>query len=229
MTAAPDTTDELVPTDRTTLRRKKERGRFDRALVHAILDEALLAHVGFTTDAGPVVLPMTYARIGDQLYLHGATGNAMLRTLAAGTDVCVTVTLLDGIVFARSAFHHSMNYRSVVVFGRAERVTDPEEELAATTALLDHMAPGRSADARLPTPEELRSTLFVRLPIEEASAKVRTGGPIDDEEDMELPVWAGVLPLPIVPGRPVDEADTQAAAPPYATEHRLRPRPPTAG
>jgi nitroimidazol reductase NimA-like FMN-containing flavoprotein (pyridoxamine 5'-phosphate oxidase superfamily) len=189
-------------TDRTTLRRKKERGSTDRELLDAILDEALLAHVGFTAGHGPVVLPMTYARIGDDVYLHGAAGNAMLRAASGGIDVCMTVTLLDGLVLARSAFHHSMNYRSVVLFGRAVRVTDPSELQAMSAALVDRMAPGRSAEARPPTDEELRATLVLRLHIEEASVKVRTGGPVDDEEDLALPVWAGVVPIRLVAGEP---------------------------
>ena len=192
----------MQTTDRTTLRRKKERGRTDRALLDAILDEALLAHVGFTADHGPVVLPMTYARIDDVLYLHGAAGNAMLRTASGGVDVCVTVTLLDGLVLARSAFHHSMNYRCAVLFGQAERVTDGEELQAMSAALLDHLAPGRSAEARPPTDEELRATLVLRLRIGEASVKVRTGAPIDDDEDLTLPVWAGVVPMRLTAGVP---------------------------
>ena len=170
-------------------------------MVNAVLDEAVVCHVGFVADHGPVVLPMTYARIDDDLYLHGAAGNDMLRHLTAEAGVCVTVTLLDGLVFARSAFHHSMNYRCVVLFGQATRVTDPEEMQAMTRALLDHLAPGRSADARPPTAAELRSTLILRLPIDEGSAKVRTGGPIDDPEDLE-PAGVGRRgPAPA--GRPV--------------------------
>ena len=192
----------MQATERTTLRRKKERGRADRDLLDAILDEALIAHVGFTADHGPVVLPMTYARIGDDLYLHGAAGNALLRTAAGGVDVCATVTLLDGLVLARSAFHHSMNYRSAVIFGRAERVVDAGELQAMSAALVDRMAPGRSADARRPTDEELRATLVIRLPITEASVKVREGGPVDDDDDLSLQVWAGVVPLRLSAGTP---------------------------
>ena len=180
-----------------------------------MLDEALVCHVGFVADHGPVVLPMTYVRIDDDLYIHGAAGNDLLRHLAAGADVCVTVTLLDGLVFARSAFHHSMNYRCVVLFGRAERVTDPEEMRTMVAALLDHLAPGRSADARPTTAAELRATSILRLPITEGSAKVRTGGPIDDAEDLELPVWAGQLPLRLVAQPPVP--DNAAAIPDYIT------------
>ena len=209
-------------TERTTLRRKKERGRTDRALLDAILDEALIAHVGLVSAAhggGPVVLPMTYARIGDSLYLHGAVGNAMLRTAGSpdGVDVCVTVTLLDGLVLARSAFHHSMNYRCAVLFGRAERVTDGDELRAMSAALVDHLAAGRSAEVRGPTDEELRSTLVLRFPIDEASVKVRTGPPIDDDEDLGLPVWAGVVPMRLSPGTPErdDAGVPDVALPPY--------------
>lgn len=189
----------VQPTERTTLRRKKERGRTERSLLDAILDEALIAHVGFTAAHGPVVLPMTYARIGDHLYLHGAAANALLRAAVGGVDVCVTVTLLDGLVLARSAFHHSMNYRCVVLYGRGERVTDAAELQAMSAALVDHLAPGRSAEARPPTHDELRATLVIRLPIAEASVKVRTGPPVDDDLDLSLPIWAGVVPLRLQP------------------------------
>lgn len=212
----------LTPTARTTLRRKRERGTHERALIDAILDEGLVAHVGFAAGHGPVVLPMVYARIGDSVYLHGAAGNDLLRNLVGGAPVCLTVTLIDGIVLARSAFHHSMNYRSVVLFGSAERVTDAQEMHDASVALLEHLARGRSGDTRLPTAEELRSTLMARFPISEASAKVRTGGPIDDEEDMDLGHWAGVLPLRTVAGVPEDDTASRSPAPAYIEGHRLR-------
>ena len=175
-------------TARTTLRRKKERGSYDRDVVHAILDEGLLCHVGFSGEGSPFVIPMVYARMGEVVYLHGATGNRMLRSLAHGIEVCVTVTLVDALVLARSAFHHSMNYRSVMLFGPATRVEDEDEKRRASMALLEHMVPGRSADTRAPTPEELRTTLMIRVPISEGSAKIRTGGPIDEPEDMGAPV-----------------------------------------
>ena len=197
-------TDPFVPTGRTTLRRHTERGRFDRSTVHAILDEAYLAHVGFVVDGEPRVLPMTYGRDGDVLYLHGAVGNAMLRA-CAGAQVCVTVTLLDGLVLARSAFHHSMNYRSVVLLGEAAKVEDDTEKRRAFDVMVDHVLHGRTATARPPDDSELRSTLVLRLPIEEASAKVRAGGPIDADGDLELPVWAGVIPLRLVPAEPQQE------------------------
>jgi nitroimidazol reductase NimA-like FMN-containing flavoprotein (pyridoxamine 5'-phosphate oxidase superfamily) len=204
-------TDELVPTDRTRVRRLADRGRYDRATVHAILDEAHVAHVGFVVDGEPRVLPMAFGRDGDVLYLHGAVGNAMLRA-AEGAEVCVTVTLLDGLVLARSAFHHSMNYRSVVVLGRAERVADEAEARHALDVIVDHVLPGRSAEARPTDASELRKTAVLRLPIVEASAKVRTGGAIDEDRDLGLPVWAGVVPLRVVAGEPEQDALQVAAA-----------------
>jgi nitroimidazol reductase NimA-like FMN-containing flavoprotein (pyridoxamine 5'-phosphate oxidase superfamily) len=194
----PDAVPTLTRTDRSTLRRKKERGTYDATVIHSILDEGLLCHVGFSVDGSTFVMPMAYARIGDTLYLHGATGNRMLRHLAQGADVCVTVTLLDALVLARSAFHHSMNYRSVMLFGTARRVEDDDEKRLATVALLDHIVPGRSADARAPSIDELRAALMVRVPINEGSAKIRIGGPIDEPEDMDAPIWAGQIPMSIV-------------------------------
>jgi len=172
-------------TSRSTLRRRKERGRYDRSAIDSILDEGLVCHVGFTDSGSLYVIPMTYARIGDLLYLHGAAGNHLLRSLAEGGQACVEVTLLDGLVLARSAFHHSMNYRSVILFGSPQRVTDPEEMRRAASALLEHMAPGRSADARPPNDIELSTTLMVRFHISEGSAKVRSGPPLDDDEDLD--------------------------------------------
>jgi len=195
----------LPTTDRTRLRRKAERGRHDRETVAAILDAGLICHVGFGVEGRPWVFPTTYARVGEVVYLHGAVGNFALRTLAGGAEVCVTVTLIDGLVLVRSAFHHSMNYRSVMLFGVAQPVIDESEKREALLAIVDHMAPGRRADSRSPTPEELVSTLVVRLPITEGSAKVRTGPPIDDAGDMGLSHWAGVLPLRLVPGTPVPD------------------------
>ncbi|MGH9275384.1 MAG: pyridoxamine 5'-phosphate oxidase family protein [Acidimicrobiales bacterium] len=196
--------DQLTQTDRTKVRRLAERGRSDRAIVDEVLDEAYIAHVGFVVDGQPRVLPMTYGRDGDVLYLHGAVGNAMLRA-SADAEVCVTVTLLDGLVLARSAFHHSMNYRCVVLFGTATKVTDEAEKRRAFDAVVEHVLPGRSEVARRSNDAELRSTLVLRLPIDEGSAKVRAGGPKDDPEDMDLPVWAGVVPLRLVPSAPVQE------------------------
>jgi nitroimidazol reductase NimA-like FMN-containing flavoprotein (pyridoxamine 5'-phosphate oxidase superfamily) len=205
----PVPSDDLAATPRTALRRHAERGRFDRATVNGVLDEAYIAHVGFVVDGEPRVLPMTYGRDGDVLYLHGAVGNAMLRA-AAGAPVCVTVTLLDGLVLARSAFHHSMNFRSVVLLGTATKVTDDAEKAHAFDVIVDHVVPGRSRVARPANDGERRTTMVLRLPIQEGSAKVRTGGPIDDPEDMDLPVWAGVVPLRLIPGSPEqDPAQTQ--------------------
>jgi uncharacterized protein len=192
----------LPVTERTRARRLKERASYDRDTVNAILDEAQVCHVGFTDRAQPFVIPTIHARVGEVLYLHGAAANHMLTTLGDGVEVCVTVTLVDGLVLARSAFHHSINYRSVCVFGRAVPVTHQEEKLSALTALVEHVMTGRSAEARPPSPSELRATSVVRLPISEASAKVRTGPPVDDAEDLALDVWAGVLPLRTVAGDP---------------------------
>jgi nitroimidazol reductase NimA-like FMN-containing flavoprotein (pyridoxamine 5'-phosphate oxidase superfamily) len=202
-------------TDRTRLRRKAERGSHDRAVIDAILDEALICHVGFAHDGHPSVIPMIHARVGDHFYLHGAAGNHLLRSLASGIEACVTVTQLDGLVLARSAFHHSVNYRSVVIFGVAERVDDPGEKRAAVDALVEHVVRGRSADTRPPTPEELRATLVVRLPLSEASAKIRTGGPIEEPGDLELPHWAGELPLALTAAAPVPDAGVRAPVPDY--------------
>ncbi len=204
---------DLPVTPRTRLRRRAGRGSHDRDLIHSILDEALVCHVGFVGDGQPYVLPTTYARIGDRLVLHGSTANRMLRTLAGGAPACVTVTLLDGLVLARSAFHHSMNYRSVVVLGTAREVTDREEKRAALRAIVEHVAPGRSAEARPPTDAEVDGTLVVELPIEEASAKIRTGPPVDDPGDLSVPCWAGVLPLRLTAGEPVPDPGLPPGSP----------------
>jgi len=200
-------TTDAAPTERTRVRRLADRARYDRDTVDSILDEGLVCHLGFAVDGRPWVMPTTYARVDDRLYVHGAAANFALKTLASGIEACVTVTLLDGLVLARSAFHHSMNYRSVMLFGRAERVVDPDEQYESMVAIVEHLVPGRSRDTRLPTSEELRKTLIVRLPLGECSAKVRTGGPLDDDGDMDLGFWAGVLPLRIVPGEPVPDVD----------------------
>ncbi len=185
-------------TERTTLKRLPARGVYDRELVCKILDEGFICHIGFAVDGKPFVIPTGYARIGDKLYVHGSQASRMLRTLKAGVDVCLTVTLVDGLVLARSAFHHSINYRSVVVFGRAALVDDAGEKLAALFAFSEHVIPGRWADVREPTEQELKATTVLSLPLAEVSAKVRTGPPLDDEEDYGLPVWAGVIPLRLV-------------------------------
>jgi nitroimidazol reductase NimA-like FMN-containing flavoprotein (pyridoxamine 5'-phosphate oxidase superfamily) len=198
--------DQLTPTDRTKVRRLPDRGTYDRAVIDAVIDEAYIAHVGFVVDGTPRVLPMTYGRDGDHLYLHGAVGNAMLRALTA-SEVCVTITLLDGLVLARSAFHHSMNYRSVVLLGQPTKVEGEAAKRHAFDAIVEHALRGRSAVARPASAAELRTTLVLELEIAEGSAKVRTGGPIDDAEDMDLPVWAGVVPLRLTPGAPVQDPD----------------------
>jgi uncharacterized protein len=201
------------PTARTKLRRKAERGHYDFDTIAAILDEGLIAHVGFATDDGVCVLPMAYGRVDDDLYLHGANANAMLRTLGTGTDVCVTVTLVDALVLSRSAFHHSMNFRSVVVMGEAVTVDDPDEQATALRAIVDHVLANRSAECRGPSASELRKTRVVRLPITEASAKVRTGPPIEDEDDLGLPYWAGEVPLVTRFGAPVADEFVDGALP----------------
>ncbi|HMK62278.1 MAG TPA: pyridoxamine 5'-phosphate oxidase family protein [Acidimicrobiales bacterium] len=201
----------LAVTQRSLLRRKRERGSYDRAVVNAILDEALVAHVGYVEEGVPHVLPMTYGRVGDVLYLHGAVGNQTLRTLVAGQPACVAVTLVDGLVFSRAAIHHSMNYRTVVLFGTARSVEDDEEKQVALRAVVDHMALGRMDDTRAPTAEELRSTLVVAFPIEEGSAKIRSGGPIEEPEDLVLPFWAGEVPMRWVADEPVPDAQLRSA------------------
>ena len=188
----------LAQTERTTLKRLPTRAEYDRAPVYEILDEAFICHVGFVVDGQPFVIPTGYARMGDCLYIHGSAASRMLRALGQGIEVCVTVTLLDGLVLARSAFHHSVNYRSVVVFGRATVVEEAEEKMEALRAFTEHVVPGRWAEVRWPNESEMKATTVLALPLVEASAKIRTGPPIDDEEDHEINVWAGVLPLRLV-------------------------------
>src|SRR5437773_101704 len=195
--------DHIAETERTRLRRLPKRGKFDRQTIYAILDEAIVCHVGFVADEQPYVIPTGFARIGDDLYVHGSAASRMLRTLSGGVEVCVTVTLLDGLVLARSAFHHSINYRSVVVLGNATLVEDAAEKIRALEAFTEHIVPGRWADVRWPTELELKATSVLKLPITEASAKVRTGPPIDDEDDYDLDVWAGVLPMSLQAGKPL--------------------------
>jgi nitroimidazol reductase NimA-like FMN-containing flavoprotein (pyridoxamine 5'-phosphate oxidase superfamily) len=184
-----------APSDRTRVRRVPQRGAYERETIEAILDETLISHVGFVHDGHPVVIPTLHARLGDRLYLHGSAASRMLRTLAKGVPVCATATLVDGLVLARSAFHHSVNYRSVVVYGTATLVEPGEETMKALELFTEKLVPGRWADVRPPTRQELKGTKVLSLPLDEASAKIRTGPPIDDDEDYDLPVWAGVLPL----------------------------------
>jgi nitroimidazol reductase NimA-like FMN-containing flavoprotein (pyridoxamine 5'-phosphate oxidase superfamily) len=213
--------EELTKTARTTLKRLPQRGAFDRETINRILDEGFICHVGFAVDGQQFVIPTGYARVGDRLLIHGSQASRMLRTLGQGIDVCLTVTLIDGLVLARSAFHHSMNYRSVVVFGQAVIVNEREEKLAALLALSEHMIPGRWEDVRAPSERELQSTTVLSLPLDEASAKVRTGPPLDDEEDYEMNVWAGVIPLRMVAGSPTPDPRLPAeiGPPAYALDY----------
>jgi nitroimidazol reductase NimA-like FMN-containing flavoprotein (pyridoxamine 5'-phosphate oxidase superfamily) len=198
--------DEMAITARTQVKRLPKRGQYDRETIDRILDEGFICHVGFVHDGSPVVIPTGYARSGDRLYIHGSAASRMLRSLDQGVEVCVTVTLLDGLVLARSAFHHSMNYRSVVIFGTAKAVTDEVEKNEALRLFTEHVVPGRWEQIRWPTAQELKATTVLSLPIEEASAKVRTGPPIDDEEDYAMSVWAGVLPLQLTKRAPVADS-----------------------
>lgn len=195
----------LLQTERTKLKRLPKRGHFDRETVYGILDEGFICHVGFAPQGQPFVIPTGYARVDDKLYIHGSQASRMLRTLSGGLDACVTVTIIDGLVLARSAFHHSMNYRSVVIFGRAEIIEDREQKIAALIALSEHIVRGRWADVREPNEEELIKTTVLELPLVEASAKVRTGPPLDDEEDYALSIWAGVIPLKLEAGEPIND------------------------
>jgi nitroimidazol reductase NimA-like FMN-containing flavoprotein (pyridoxamine 5'-phosphate oxidase superfamily) len=193
------------PSDRTTIKRRPQRAHYDRATIDQILDEGLICHVGLTADGQTTVLPTIHVRVGDRVYLHGSPASHMLQALAQGAEACLTVTLVDGLVLARSAMHHSMNYRSVVLFGRASVVDDLEEKTAVLRALTEHLIPGRWSDVRAPTDQELKQTLVLSLPIQEASAKVRTGPPLDDEADYALPIWAGIVPLRLTGGSPIGD------------------------
>jgi nitroimidazol reductase NimA-like FMN-containing flavoprotein (pyridoxamine 5'-phosphate oxidase superfamily) len=197
-----------APTARTQVHRLPERARYDRETIDRILDEALICHVAWTDGDGRArVLPTIQARVDDTLYLHGSRAARAWRAVAGGAEVCVAATIVDGLVLARSAFHHSMNYRSAILYGRAREVTDPEELLTAARAITRHVLPGREDEARMPTSDEFRQTILFAIPIDEASAKVRTGPPKDDEPDLALPLWAGVLPLVTRPGTPDPSPD----------------------
>jgi uncharacterized protein len=213
------------PTPRTVPTRYHERVRYDRSTVHGILDEALICHVGYLNAGRPVVLPTTHARLGEILYLHGSTGSGPMLAAAAsaeGLPVCVTVTLVDGLVLARAALHHSLEYRSVVAVGSARLVDDRGEKLRALAALLDHVAPGRSVDSRPPNARELAATAVLALDLVEVSAKVRAGGPVDDAQDTRLSHWAGVVPITLTAGTPVPADDLASAVPlpPYLNPYR---------
>lgn len=194
-----------MKTAKTQVRRAPKRGHYDFETVTQILDEGLICQVGFVADGQPFVIPTAYGRMGDRVYIHGAGASRMLKSLTTGIDVCFTVTLLDGLVLARSAYHHSMNYRSVVLFGQAQAVTDPEKKMVALKAFTEHVMKGRWDEVRSPNLQELAATVVLSLPITEASAKIRTGPPIDAEEDYALDVWAGVLPLRMTPEAPIND------------------------
>jgi uncharacterized protein len=211
-----------APSPRTRVRRVPARGAYERETIDAILDEALVSHVGFVHDGAPVVIPTLHARLGDRLYLHGSAASRMLRTLEGGAQVCVTATLVDGLVLARSAFHHSVNYRSAVVFGEARSVA-PDERPRALELFTEKLVPGRWPYVRPPTRQELKGTNVLELPLDEASAKVRTGPPVDDEEDYALPVWAGVLPLRTVVDPPQPDPRLDPVIEPPSHVARWRP------
>ena len=208
-------------TPRTRLIREHERGVYDREAVYKILDAGFICHVGFVQNGQPFVIPTGYGRHGDTLYIHGSAASRMLKEVNQGIPVCVTVTLLDGLVLARSIFNHSMNYRSVVILGRATIIDDPTEKLAALRQLSEHIIPDRWAESRPPNERELKATTILKMPIEEFSAKVRQGPVVDDLEDMPFPVWAGILPLPVVPGTPIpdEKLDPKIPVPGYVKNY----------
>jgi uncharacterized protein len=209
-------------TNRTTVKRLPKRGVYDRDVVYEILDEGFICHVGFVVDSQPVVIPTGYARQENSLYIHGSQASRLLRRLKEGVDVCLTVTLIDGLVLARSAFHHSMNYRSVVVFGRASLVEEREKKLVALRAFSEQVIPKRWDEVRPPTDQELAATTVLALQLEEVSAKVRTGPPLDDEEDYALPVWAGVIPVTLAASSPIPDPRLPATIeiPEYARRYK---------
>ncbi len=208
-----------APSGRTAVRRLPERGVYDQETIHSILDEAIFCHVGFIYDGSPVVIPTIHARAGDTLYFHGSPVSRMLRTIN-GTMVSVAATVLDGLVVARTPFHQSLNYRSVIVFGEARLVDDPDEKMLALRAVTEHVTPGRWSDSRPPNEKEVQGTLVLALPLDEASGKVRTGPPVDDQEDLELPYWAGVVPLSLVAGDPIPDEGVGDPPPDYLARYR---------
>jgi nitroimidazol reductase NimA-like FMN-containing flavoprotein (pyridoxamine 5'-phosphate oxidase superfamily) len=215
---------EHQPTDRTRVRRKPSRGSYDREVIHAILDEALICHVGFAVEGQPYVVPTIHARVGERLYLHGSTRNRAFTEIAEGTPCCVTASLVDGIVLARSATQHSLNYRSVMLLGTGRRVTDPAEKTEALQAVVEHIVPGRWDEVRGPSPDELDETQVVAIDIEEASAKARTGPSIDKRNDVDSGKWAGILPLEVSAGEPIpgDDVVPDLPVPPHVAEWRRR-------
>ncbi len=210
------------PTARTTIKRSATRGIYDRVAIDAILDEALVCHIGFVDDGQPVVIPTIHVRIGDNVYIHGSHASRMIKRLLSGDPACLTVTLVDGLVLARSVFHHSMNYRSVVVFAKGFDVPDMNQKRDISHALTDHVVPGRWFEARQPSDKELAATAFVGLPLDECSAKARTGPPIDDQEDYQLDVWAGVIPMTLSAGKPIDDDKLQTVivTPEYVSQYK---------
>jgi len=212
---------QLTATQRTQVRRLPQRGQYEQQVIYQILDEGLVCHVGFAVDGQPFVIPTAYGRVDDRLYIHGSPASRMLRSLQGGIEVCVTITLLDGLVLARSAFHHSMNYRSIVIFGTATMVENADEKLEALQAFTEHVVPGRWAEVRPPSRQELQGTLVLSLPLTEASAKIRTGPPVDDEADYSLPVWAGEVPLRLTAASPINDprSSSEIVAPTYALHY----------
>lgn len=212
---------EIKPTVRTKVKRIPKRGNFDRETIYSILDEAFICHIGFSIEEQTFVIPTAYGRRGDTLYVHGSAASRMMREMSKEIDVCVTVTLVDGLVLARSAFHHSMNYRSVVIFGKAELVTEESEKFEALRLFTEHILPNRWNEIRAPNAKELKGTTVLKLEINEASAKIRTGDPVDDAEDYELNIWAGVIPLKIEAGKPIGDAKLREgiSVPEYALNY----------
>jgi hypothetical protein len=216
---------DFLPTERTTVRRKPDRGTFDRELIYRILDEAFVCHVGFIADGQPFVVPTNYVRVGDKLFLHGSTASRLMKTLGSGAPFCLTVTLLDGIVFSPSATGHSVNYRSVVVIGKGVPIEDAQAKLAAMRDFVEYVIRGRWSTVRPPTEQELKGTMVLTVPLEEASAKVRTGPAVDADENYATPVWTGVLPFKWTPGTPVRDPRGNASIPvPENILHYSRPQ-----
>jgi nitroimidazol reductase NimA-like FMN-containing flavoprotein (pyridoxamine 5'-phosphate oxidase superfamily) len=214
---------ESLHTPRTQVHRLPTRGAYDAQTIHAILDEGLICHVGFLFDGSPFVIPTGYARVGDRLLIHGSSASRMLRALSTGAEACITVTLVDGLVLARAAFHHSMNYRSVVLLARGAKIDDSEAKMQALEQITERLVPHRWADVRWPNEQEMKATTVISFPISEASAKIRTGPPKDDEEDYAMQVWAGVLPLTQTPGSPIaDERSPQGIDVPDYIRHYQR-------
>jgi len=214
----------LKTTEKTKLKRLPKRGNFERETVYQILDEGFVCHIGFTVDEQPFAIPTGYARIEDNLFIHGSAASRMMRAMAWEKEVCVTVTLVDGLVLARSAFHHSMNYRSVVIFGKAKVVGDEAEKFNALKAFTEHIVPNRWTEIRPPTANELKATTVLSLPITEASAKIRAGNPVDNEEDYAMNVWAGVIPLKMWAGKPIadDKLNDGISIPSYVSNYKRK-------